>query len=116
MLGKMVAVEAGAVVRLDELQPLLEMPGQRLPAVVQMIEDPKTHIPLPIFRHIADCRQSLRSEAISHPLGPHDRDCFVAALLAMTSLIFTQPTASHQRSSRRSSGSENLCWRRALSE
>ena len=44
MLGEMIAVETGTIVRFDELQPLLEMPGQRQPAVVQMVENPKAHL------------------------------------------------------------------------
>src|SRR5271170_1019261 len=46
VLGQMVAIEPAAVVRLDQPQPILEVPGQRLPAVVQMVENPKTHLPL----------------------------------------------------------------------
>jgi hypothetical protein len=42
----MVAVKPGPIVCFDELQPLLEMPGQRQPAVVQMVEYPKAHRPL----------------------------------------------------------------------
>jgi hypothetical protein len=44
MLGEVIAVEPGAVVRFDEPQPLLEMPGQRQPAVVQMVKNPKPHL------------------------------------------------------------------------
>ena len=44
VLGQMVAIEPGAIIGLDQLQPVLEMPGQRLPAVVQMVENPKTHV------------------------------------------------------------------------
>ena len=48
MLGEMIAVEAGAVVGLDQLQPVLEMPVERLPAVVQMVKNPKPHSGLPL--------------------------------------------------------------------
>src|SRR5262245_6039972 len=53
VLGQVIAVEPGAIVGLDELQPLLKMPGQRFPAVVQMVEDPKTHLPPPYVAHAA---------------------------------------------------------------
>src|SRR5205823_4922237 len=43
VLGQVIAVEAGLVVSLDELQPLLEMAGQRLAAVVEMIEHAELH-------------------------------------------------------------------------
>ena len=46
VLGEVVAIEPGPIVRLDELQPFLEMPGQRQPAVVQMVKYPKPHRPL----------------------------------------------------------------------
>jgi len=47
MLGQMIAVKPGSIVGLDQLQPVLEMPGQRLPAVVQMVEYTKAHPSLP---------------------------------------------------------------------
>ena len=39
----MVAVETGAIVGLDQLEPRLEVPVERQTAVVQMVKDPKTH-------------------------------------------------------------------------
>src|SRR5205085_11377773 len=43
MLGQVIAVEAGPVIGLDQLQPVLEMPLQRRATVVEVIENPETH-------------------------------------------------------------------------
>lgn len=40
---EVVAVKAGAIVRLDEVQPLLEMLRERRVAVTEMIEGPEAH-------------------------------------------------------------------------
>ena len=47
VLGEMIAVEPGAVIGLDQPEPVLEMPRQRQPAVVEMVEDPELHRRLP---------------------------------------------------------------------
>src|SRR4029077_19759267 len=43
VLGQVIAVEAGAVVGLDQPEPLLEMTGERQAAVVEVVEDPEAH-------------------------------------------------------------------------
>ncbi len=43
VLGQVIAVEAGPVVGLDQLEPVLEMLAERQPAVVEVIENPKAH-------------------------------------------------------------------------
>ncbi len=43
VLGEMVAVEPGAVIGLDQLQPLLEELADRHTAIIQMVEDPEAH-------------------------------------------------------------------------
>ncbi len=43
VLGEVIAVEAGAVVCLDQSEPLLEMAGERQAAVVEVVEDPEAH-------------------------------------------------------------------------
>src|SRR5260221_10863313 len=50
MLGQVVAVEPGAVVGLDQPEPVLEMAPERPAAVVEMVEDPEAHQSLPSFR------------------------------------------------------------------
>ena len=45
MLGEMVAVKPRLVIGLDKPKPLLEVPRQRYSAVVQMVENPKAHMP-----------------------------------------------------------------------
>src|ERR1700730_12650704 len=52
----MVAVKPGPIVCFDELQPLLEMPGQRQPAVVKMVKNPKAH-----FNYLSLARGSVRT-------------------------------------------------------
>src|SRR5579871_5725510 len=44
MLGQVIAIEAGAVIGLDEFEPVFEMLLQRTAAVVEMIEYPETHL------------------------------------------------------------------------
>src|SRR6516162_5592116 len=43
MFGEVVAVEPGAVVGLDQLQPRLKMLGERHAAIIQMIENTEAH-------------------------------------------------------------------------
>jgi hypothetical protein len=43
VLGNMVAVEAGTIVGLDQLEPLLEQLAERDAAIIQMIKNPKAH-------------------------------------------------------------------------
>jgi len=47
VLGEMVAVKARAIVGFDQLQPLLEEPAERHPAVVEVVEYPKAQPCLP---------------------------------------------------------------------
>jgi hypothetical protein len=62
VLGQVVAVKTGPVIGLNELQPFLEMPAERHPAVIQMVKNPKLHrcflFPL---RASAECRSPSRS-------------------------------------------------------
>ena len=44
MLGQVISVKAGLVVGLDELQALLEVLGQRLAAIVEMVEYAELHV------------------------------------------------------------------------
>ena len=47
VLGEMVAVEPGAVIGLDQLEPLLEELADGHAVIVQMIKDPKAHFVVP---------------------------------------------------------------------
>ena len=61
VLREVIGVEPGAIIGLDQAEPVLEMPGQRQAAVVEMVEDPELHRRLPNhtwFRRIVRGRRT----------------------------------------------------------
>src|SRR5215469_11275761 len=73
----MVAIEPGTIIGFDKLEPLFEVPGQGLPAVVEMVENPKPHPVTP------RCYCG-RNEATACRSSSNLRDCVVAVFPAMT--------------------------------